>query len=66
MRCVALCPHKALGLDTSNYEIFQRALALSAKKVLEQLNGNFCHINVITNVTPFCDCLGMSSPPYYS
>lgn len=62
MRCVALCPYKALGLDTSNYEVFQRALALSAKKVLEQLKDNFCHINVITNVTPYCDCLGMSSP----
>ncbi|MCX7704969.1 MAG: DUF362 domain-containing protein [bacterium] len=63
MRCVALCPHKALGLDTKNYEIFQRALALSAKKVLQSLNGNCCHINVITNVTPFCDCLGLYSPP---
>lgn len=63
MRCVALCPQKALGLGTENYVIFQRALALSAKKVLEQLNGNYCHINVITNVTPYCDCLGLSSQP---
>ncbi|MCM8824987.1 MAG: DUF362 domain-containing protein [Candidatus Omnitrophica bacterium] len=63
MRCVALCPQKALRLDSSNYEIFQRALALAAKKVLDQLDGNYCHINVIMNVTPFCDCLGISSPP---
>ncbi|HXK45375.1 MAG TPA: DUF362 domain-containing protein, partial [bacterium] len=60
-RCVALCPAQALKLDTSNYEIFERALALSAKKVLEYVKTS-CHINVIMDVTPFCDCLGMSSP----
>jgi len=61
MRCVALCPHNALKLETTNYEIFQRALALSARKVIEQVQGNCCHINMITSVTPFCDCLGLSS-----
>ena len=62
MRCVFLCPQKAIELEKTNYEVFGRALALSAKKVLEQLKGNYCHINVVLNVTPFCDCLGMSSP----
>ncbi|MCM8816945.1 MAG: DUF362 domain-containing protein, partial [Candidatus Omnitrophica bacterium] len=44
MRCVALCPHKSIGFGKENYVIFQRALALSAKKVLQQLGGNYCHI----------------------
>jgi uncharacterized Fe-S center protein len=62
MRCVAVCPTGALTLDEGNYISFQRALALSAKTILDLFRGETCHINVILNVTPFCDCLGFSSP----
>ncbi|MCL4378485.1 MAG: DUF362 domain-containing protein [Actinobacteria bacterium] len=62
MRCVAVCPKEALKLNMSNYSIFQRAMAMSIKTTLDELKGNYFHVNVIMNVTPFCDCWGFSTP----
>jgi hypothetical protein len=62
MRCVAACPSKALKFDDSKYKVFQKALVLSAKSSLEEFKGGAFHINVIMNVTPFCDCWGYSTP----
>ncbi len=62
MRCVAVCPAKALKLSTKNYQIFQRTLAYSAATVLREVKERAYHVNVIMNVTPFCDCWGFSTP----
>ncbi len=61
--CVLICPQKAITMQGGGYRDFQRGMALTTRAVLE----NFAperrlFINLLTNITIFCDCWGMSTP----
>ena len=61
--CVLACPVKAIDIPGRNFAIFQEGLARVAKLILDQFAaGNIFHINVLTHITPFCDCWGMTTP----
>lgn len=61
--CALICPEKAIKMSGGKYKDFQKGMALATSKVL----GTFApertyFINVLMNVTIFCDCWGMSTP----
>lgn len=61
--CILSCPKGALELDTPNFNAFQEGLARVAAVFLKHLKPNRAlFINVLTNITAFCDCWGMSTP----
>lgn len=60
--CVLICPAKALSMLGGKYRDFQRGMALTTSAVL----GGFpaeqrLFINMLMNVTIFCDCWGMTT-----
>jgi len=61
--CVLICPAKALKMLGGRYRDFQRGMALAAKAVLDCFPPERrLFVNVLTNVTIFCDCWGMTTP----
>jgi hypothetical protein len=62
--CVSACPANALNMgDSRGFRHFQEGMARITKAVL----GTFAperllHVNLLTNMTMFCDCWGFSSP----
>lgn len=61
--CVLICPTKSIKMRGGGYRDFQQGMALTTNAVLE----NFApqqrlFINMIMNVTIFCDCWGMTTP----
>jgi len=61
--CVSACPREALILnDAKGFKHFQEGMALTTKAVLEKFPPErLLHVNLLTNLTMFCDCWGMSS-----
>ena len=60
--CVLICPQKALKMLGGKYRDFQRGMALTTKTVLENFPAeNRIFINLLMNVTIFCDCWGMTT-----
>jgi len=60
--CVLICPQKALTMLGGKYRDFQRGMALTTKAVLENFPPeNRLFINMLMDVTIFCDCWGMST-----
>jgi uncharacterized Fe-S center protein len=63
MHCVNSCPNEAISIDESGWQYFQHGMALATKEVLNTFApGCVLHINVLTNITPLCDCWGFSTP----
>ena len=61
--CVLICPAKALRMQGGRYRDFQRGMALTTKAVLEHFAPEQrLFINLLMNVTIFCDCWGMTTP----
>lgn len=62
--CVAACPEQALTLDDrQGFRHFQEGMARTTKVVLDSFEpGRVLHLNVLTQITMFCDCWGMTSP----
>lgn len=62
--CISACPQKALSMPEENGFIhFQEGMALTTKAVLDSFEpSRVLHINILLNVTMFCDCWGFSSP----
>ncbi len=61
-RCVGICPSDAMQINEENFNSFQRAMALATKVVLDTFAPEkVVNINVATQITPFCDCFGMST-----
>ncbi len=62
--CVAACPTKALTMrDRSGFRDFQEGMALVTKNVLGSFApGRVLHLNVLTQITMFCDCWGITTP----
>ncbi len=62
--CVAACPRKALKVTERNgFRHFQEGMARATRAILEHIPGERAlHVNVLLNMTMFCDCWGFSSP----
>jgi len=61
--CTMICPTGALTADLVRFEAFQEALARVAAVFLNNFPPEQrLFINIITNVTIYCDCWGMSTP----
>lgn len=62
--CVSACPHGALSMDdASGFRDFQEGMALTTKTCLQHIEPErLLHINLMTNLTMFCDCWGMTTP----
>jgi uncharacterized Fe-S center protein len=61
--CISSCPREALTMDDPNgFTYFQEGMALTTKTVLERFpKERVLHVNLLTNLTMFCDCWGMST-----
>lgn len=60
--CVLICPKQALTMENRRYEDFARGMALVTAKFLQRFKpGQTLFINVLLNITIFCDCWGMST-----
>ena len=61
--CVLICPEKALKMTAGGYTNFQRGMAATTAKLLEQFKPeNRIFINMLMDTTIFCDCWGMTTP----
>ncbi len=61
--CVLICPQKSLRLLGGGYRDFQRGMALATQAVLSGIPAEHqLYINVLTQITIFCDCWGMTTP----
>lgn len=62
--CVLACPNGALVMnDDRGFRHFQEGMALTTKAALEHIAPErLLHINVLTNLTMFCDCWGITTP----
>ena len=61
--CMMICPKGAITITKRDFDLFQEALARVSKMVIDCFQpGNVFHINLLTNVTLFCDCWGMTTP----
>lgn len=63
MHCGLICPAKAITLQGGGYKSFQRGMALTTRAVLDNFPPPHRYfINLLINITVFCDCWGMSTP----
>ena len=62
--CVLACPEGALVMrDPNQFKQFQEGMALATKTVLASFDpSRVLHVNLLTNITMFCDCWGMTTP----
>lgn len=61
--CELACPTGAINIDSHGTEYFQHGMALATQAVLETFKpGRVLYVNVMLNITPYCDCWGFSSP----
>jgi uncharacterized Fe-S center protein len=61
--CMLACPTGAIKMSNRQFDRFQEGLARVAKLVVDTYKpGNVFHINVLTNITIFCDCWGLTTP----
>ncbi len=61
--CVLICPQHAITTVGGGYRFFQRGMALATGEVLKTFPRDAVRfINVLANVTLFCDCWGLSTP----
>ncbi|MHB1191355.1 MAG: DUF362 domain-containing protein, partial [Armatimonadota bacterium] len=61
--CNEVCPTGALNVKESAADDFQEAMGVATKTVLAGFPGDSAvYINIATSITPFCDCMGFSSP----
>lgn len=63
MHCMLACPTGAIKIANRKFDLFQEGLARVAKLVLDSYSPeDVYHINVLTNITVFCDCWGLTTP----
>jgi len=60
--CILICPAKAISLVGGGYHDFQKGMALTTSAVLKTFApGSALFINILTEITAFCDCWGMTT-----
>ncbi len=63
MHCVNICPTEAITIDQKGYRFFQHGMALASREVLKTFEpDSVFYITVLMQITPFCDCWGMTTP----
>jgi uncharacterized Fe-S center protein len=61
--CVLICPEKSLKMENRKFQDFSHGMALVTSKFLKRFPPeNLLFINVLLNITIFCDCWGMTTP----
>ena len=61
--CVLICPQKAITVKGGEFADFQKGLALATTAVLRGFPPDaVVFINMVMNVTVFCDCWGITTP----
>ena len=61
--CILICPELAISMAGGRFKDFQKGLALATAKVLEGFEpGRTLFINMLLDITLFCDCWGMTTP----
>ena len=61
--CVMACPEHAISFDDQNIYYFHCGLAAVTRAVLDHFDPeSVLFINVLLNVTSFCDCWGFTTP----
>lgn len=61
--CGLICPEKAITMAGGGYKDFQRGMALATAAILRTFAPeNTYFINMLTDITVFCDCWGMTTP----
>ena len=63
-RCVALCPEKAINtLWNETSEVTQKKMIDYAYAVIKNFKPKILFINVLTSISPACDCYGGNDKP---
>ena len=63
MHCQLACPNDAITIDQHGYRYFQHGMALATREALRTFEpGSVFYITVLTQITPFCDCWGFTTP----
>jgi len=61
--CVLACPEHAIEFDDRNIYYFHCGLAIAARETLKTFDpGSVLYVNVLLDVTSFCDCWGFTTP----
>jgi len=61
--CVLICPEKAITMEDRRFEDFSHGMARVTAAFLGKFRPeNLFFINVLTNITMYCDCWEFSSP----
>lgn len=61
--CVMICPKGALTMEDRQFRDFSQGMALVAAAFLKRFSPeNLLFINLLTNITMYCDCWGFSTP----
>lgn len=61
--CGLICPEKAISMVGGGYKDFQTGMALTTSRILKTFTPEqTLFINVLTDITVFCDCWGMTTP----
>jgi len=51
------------SINPANFDSFQELMAAAAKIILDSFDPTkIFHLNFLLDITPFCDCMGMSMP----
>lgn len=63
-RCIAVCPEKAVKIpwDTTT-ETVQKKMIEYAYATMKQLNSRIVFVNILTDISPACDCYGGNDEP---
>jgi uncharacterized Fe-S center protein len=63
LHCMLICPTGAIRIEKSDSDLMQEGLARTAKAVIDSFKPeHVTHINILTNITLFCDCWGITTP----
>jgi uncharacterized Fe-S center protein len=61
--CVMICPQGAITMEGRQFRDFSKGMALVTAAFLKKFAPeNLLFINILTNITIYCDCWGFSSP----
>ena len=60
--CMLICPHDAIKIEQGCYVDFQQAMAMTSAKLLSFFESRALFINMLMDITLFCDCWGMTTP----
>lgn len=61
--CVMVCPEEAITMGERTFDDFAQGMAMTAATFLKQFRReDTYYINVLTNITVYCDCWGFSTP----